>query len=451
MTKWVYFMTLFAGAAVCIGLILLNARMATESSSTGRELERSEKTVGTLEDQLREAKSQANASNRKIELLEQEVAALTEQRTSDRQVLQDLWEMVLNNTRAKATLPPAEQQAIEQAREQIAREAEQEEALTYDVDAIKEIISAGGGLDAAVKQIVTPDRVASTLEAHSEHPAYWAAAATLAEDPNGAIAYLEEAAKLYPDSKVVLSSLVEARIAHGTIDESLMAQIDEMKRVDPANALADCYAAVSQFKSGDIDGALQSLSQAGAKDRFADDRMDLLMARYDYFLEGGATEGMAIGLSAFELPLSHMGMLREMEKQSMLQAGDLVAAGQLDEALQIAQDVSNIGGSLSSSGRFIIYDRVGMAMQKSALQQQRQIYEGRGDTSQVEKIDVQLQAIDERSAMIDVMAQTFGGVMANMTEQDIAAYVDGTVLNGEFSLAEAQEARAAQTEQITPP
>jgi hypothetical protein len=171
---------------------------------------------------------------------------------------------------------------------------------------------------------------------------------------------------------------------------------------------------------------------------------------------------MAIGLSAFELPLSHMGMLREMEKQSMLQAGELAAAGQLDEALQIAQDVSNIGGSLSSSGRFIIYDRVGMAMQKSALQQQRQIYEGRGDTSQVEKIDVQLQAIDERSAMIDVMAQTFGGVMANMTEQDIAAYVDGTVLNGEFStlqaipeiadaLAEAQEARAAQTEQITPP
>jgi tetratricopeptide (TPR) repeat protein len=462
MTKWVFFMTLFAAAAVCIGLILLNARIATESSSTGRELERSEKTVGTLEDRLRQAESQANASKRKVELLEQEVAALTEQRASDRQVLQDLWEMVLNNTRAKAALAPAERQAIERAQEQIAREAEQEEAVTYDIDAVKEIISASGGFDAAVKQIVTPDRVASTLEAHSEHPAYWAAAATFADDPEGAIAYLEEAAKLYPDSKVVLSSLVEAKIAHGTIDELLMAQIDEMKRVDPANALADCYAAVSRFKNGDVEGALQSLAQAGAKDRFADDRMDLLMARYDYFLEGGATEGMAIGLSAFELPLSHMGMLREMEKQSMLQAGALAAAGQLDEALQIAQDVSNIGGSLSSAGRFIIYDRVGMAMQKSALQQQRQIYEGRGAASQVEKIDVQLQAIDERSAMIDVMAQTFGGVMANMTEQDLAAYVDGTVLNGEFStlqaipevadaLARAQQAQDAQIGQTNPP
>jgi hypothetical protein len=64
--------------------------------------------------------------------------------------------------------------------------------------------------------------------------------------------------------------------------------------------------------------------------------------------------------------------------------------------------------------------------------------------------------------MIDVMAQTFGGVMANMTEQDIAAYVDGTVLNGEFStlqaipeiadaLAQAQQAQEAQIGQTTLP
>jgi tetratricopeptide (TPR) repeat protein len=461
MTKWVYFMTLFAGAAVCIGLIVLNARMAAESSSTGRELERSEKAAANTAEQLGKAESRADVFRRKVELLEQEVAALTEQRASDRQVLQDLWEMVLNNTRAKAALAPAERQAIEQAQEQIARETEQEQAVTYDIDAIKEIISAGGGFDAAVKQIVTPDRVASTLEAHSEHPAYWAAAATFAEDPDSAIAYLEEAAKLYPDSKVVLSSLVEAKIAHGSIDESLMAQIDKMKKIDPANALADCYAAASQFKSGDIKGALQSLSRAAAKDRFADDRMDLLMARYDYFLEAGATEGTAIGLSAFELPLSHMGMLREMEKQSMAQADALAVAGQYDQALKIAQDVSNVGGSLSSSGRFLVYDRVGMAMQKSALEQQLRIYESRGDAGQIEKIDSQLQAIEQRSAIIDVMGQTFGSVLANMTEQDVATYVDGTVLNGEFStlqaipevaeaLEQAQQAQNAKSGQTTP-
>jgi hypothetical protein len=63
--------------------------------------------------------------------------------------------------------------------------------------------------------------------------------------------------------------------------------------------------------------------------------------------------------------------------------------------------------------------------------------------------------------MIDVMGQTFGGVMQNMTEQDIADYVDGTVLNGEFStlqampeiaeaLAQAQQAQENQIGQTTP-
>ncbi|MHC4705148.1 MAG: hypothetical protein ACYTFQ_31750 [Planctomycetota bacterium] len=433
MTKWVYFMTLFVGAGICVWLILLNAQTATESSSTTAELERSEKSTADLKEQLRKAESERDEANRKVMLLEQKVAALTEQRISDRQVLQDLWEMVLNNTRAKAELAPAQRQAIERAQEQIAEQTEQEQPVEYDVEMIKEIVSAGGGLEAAVREIVTSERIASTLDAHNEHPVYWAAAATLAHDPEEAAAYLEEAAKLYPDSKVVLSSLVEAKIARGAIDESLMAHIDQMQEIDPANALADCYAAYSQFETGDIEGALQSLSAAGAKDRFADDRMDLLMARYDYFLEGGATEGMAIGLSALDLPLSHMGMLRDMGKQSMAQADALAAAGQYDEALKIAQDVSNIGGSLSSSGRFLIYDRVGMALQRSALEHQRQVYESRGDISQIEKIDVQLQAIDERSSMIDVMGQTFGGVMATMTEQDLADYVDGTVLNGEFS------------------
>ncbi|MGD8500258.1 MAG: hypothetical protein PVJ86_06405, partial [Phycisphaerales bacterium] len=165
---------------------------------------------------------------------------------------------------------------------------------------------------------------------------------------------------------------------------------------------------------------------------------------------------VAIGLSAFGMPLSHMGMLRQMGEHSMEQARAFSTAGQYEDALQIAQNVSNIGGSLSSSGRFIVYDRVGMAMQKSALEQQRQIYEGMGDIRQVQEIDVQLQAIDERSSMIDVMAQTFGVVMQRMTDQDIADYVDGVILNGEFStlqdIPEIAEALArAQTEQAGQP
>ncbi len=431
MNKSLYFVIIFL-AAVCVCLVVLNMKTSAKSSSAEIELERSQKAMADLKEQIRKTQSQKNSENPKVAELQQQISALAEQRNSDRLIIQDLWNMLLHNTRATDQQEPDRKKTTRQDQEQAVRDTEKE-LVKYDAKVVRELIDSGGGLEAAVRKIVTSDSVASTLEAHSGQPAYWAAAASLAHNPEEALEYLKQAAELHPGSEVVLSSMVEATIAHGTIDESLLAYIDEMRIIDPANALPDCYAAYCQFDTGDIEGALQSLSQAGAKDRFADDRMDLMMARYDYFLDGGASDSVAIGLSAFDLPLSHMGMMRSMGNSAMEQALALFTAGQYDQALQIAQNVSNIGRSLSSSGRFLVYDRVGMAMQQSALQQQRRIYEANGDVSQIQKIDVKLQAIDERSSMIDVMAQTFGGVLQNMTDQDIAGYIDSTILKGEFS------------------
>jgi len=106
---------------------------------------------------------------------------------------------------------------------------------------------------------------------------------------------------------------------------------------------------------------------------------------------------------------------------------------QYDDALQIVTNVSKLGGTLSSSGRFIISDRVGMALQISALERTKQLYEALGDIAKSEEIDSQLKAVQERSETIDIMVQAFGGVLQNMTEQDIVDYVNGTILNGEFS------------------
>jgi hypothetical protein len=72
-------------------------------------------------------------------------------------------------------------------------------------------------------------------------------------------------------------------------------------------------------------------------------------------------------------------------------------------------------------------------LQQAGLTEQRQIYETLGDAARTQEIDSKLEAIQERSATIDTMAQGFGSVMANMTEEDLAAYVDGTILNGEFA------------------
>jgi tetratricopeptide (TPR) repeat protein len=449
-------------AVICVCLIILNVKTGKKASYAALELQRSAKAMADLKGKIHKAQLENNSANQKVEELEQKVSGLVKQRNADRLLIESLWNMLLRNTRSKERQGPGEQNTVKQNQEEGARYDKEKKSVKYDIGTVREIIESGGSIENAIRQIVTSDTLSATLQEHSDEPSYWVAAASLEPNNETALTYLEEAASLYPESVVALSSLVEAQITRGQTGESTLACIDKIRTLDPTNALADCYAAYCQFANGDVKGALKSLSQAGTKDRFADDRIELLMARYDYFLNAGVSDAVAIGLSAFDLPLSHMSMLRDMGRYSIEQASALSAAGQYEDALQLVKDVSNVGSSLSSSGRFIVYDRVGMALQKSAFEEQKRIYEAIGNVRQAQEIGLQLQAIEERSASIDVMVMAFGGVQQSMTEQDIADYVNGTMLNGEFStlqnmpeiakaLAQARKEKNSQLPQISPP
>jgi tetratricopeptide (TPR) repeat protein len=432
MKQWAYIVFISVITVICVCFIALNMRSVRTLTSATIELEQYKKELADLEVQIKKAGSERDLANQKVSRLEAEVSSLLEQRKADQRAIENLRESLQQNKPVQDMQDTKEQVVVESKQQQSVEEAENEVVL-YDADMLREMLSSAGGLEEAIRRIVTSEGIDSTLQQYNENPAYWVAAASMAQDPEAALAYLEEAAELYPDSSMAHTSLVEAHITQDRIDESTMAHIEQMRRIDPTNALADCYAAYCQFNNGDIEGALQSLSQASVKDRFADDSIDLLMARQDYFLNEGCSDSVALGLSAFDLPLSHMGMLREIGEHSMAQADVLYAAGQYDDALQIVTEVSKLGGTLSSSGRFIVSDRVGIAMQISAFDQQKQIYEALGDVAKVTEIDSQLQAVQDRSETIDIMVQAFGGVLANMDDQGLADYVNGTILNGEFS------------------
>jgi hypothetical protein len=432
MKQWAYIIFISVITVICVCFIALNMRSVNKVTSATIELEQYKKKLAGLEGQIKKADSERNLANQKIRLLEADILLL-EQQKADLQEMENLRESQQQDKSEQVTQDTKEQVAIEQIPKQQSVEEAEEVIVKYDADMLREMITSADGLEGAIRQIVTSNGIDSTLQQHDENSAHWVAAASLAQDPEAKLAYLEEAAELFPDSTMAHTSLVEAHITQDRIDESTMAHIEQMKKIDPTNALADCYAAYCQYNSGDIEGALQSLSQASVKDRFADDSIDLLMARNDYFLNEGCTESVALGLSAFDLPLSHMGMLREIGEHSMAQAEVLYAAGQYEGALQVVTEVTKLGGTLSSSGRFIVSDRVGMAIQISASEKAKQIYEALGDVAKVAEIDSQLQAVQERSETIDVMIQAFGGVLQNMDDQGLADYVNGTILNGEFS------------------
>lgn len=438
MKQWAYFVFISVLTVICVCFIVLNMRSVSKVASATIELEQNKKAISDLEGRIKKASSEINLANQKVSRLQAEISSLLEQRKADLQEIENLRKSLQQKTISVAKQDAGEQELAKQAQQQQVKDAEdtgtvREQPVKYDAEMVMKMISSGGSLQDAIRRIITSEGIDSTLQQHSEDPAHLVAAASLAQDPEAALDYLEQAAVMYPDSAMAISSLINDQIAHDNIDESTLTYIDQLRKIDPTNALADCYAAYYQFNNGNVEAALQSLSKASVKDRFADGSIDLLMARYDYFLNEGCTDSVSLGLSAFDLPFSYMSMIREIGNFAMQQAEELSAAGQYDNALQIATNTSKLGGTLSSSGRFIISDRVGMALQISALEKQKQIYEALGDVAKITEVDSQLQAVQQRSEAIDIMVKAFGGVLQNMTDQDIADYVNSTILNGEFS------------------
>ena len=438
MKQWAYFIFISVLTVICVCFIALNMRSVSKVASATIELKQNKKAIADLEGQIKKARSEIDLSNRKVSRLQTEISSLLERRKADLQEIENLRKSLQQKTISEAKQDSGKQELTKQIQQQQAKDDEdarmaRERPVKYDAERLMKMISSGVSLRNAIRRIITSEGIDSVLVQHGEDPAHLVAAASLTQDPEAALNYLEQAAVMYPDSSMAISSLINAQIAHDKIDESTLTYIDQLRKIDPTNALADCYAAYYQFNNGNFGAALESLSQASVKDRFADGSIDLLMARYDYFLNEGCTDSVSLGLSAFDLPFSYMSMLREIGDFAMQQAEQLSAAGQYENALQIVTNTSKLGGTLSSSGRFIISDRVGMALQISALEKQKQIYEALGDVAKVTEVDSQLQAVQQRSGAIDIMVKAFGGVLQNMTDQDIADYVNSTILNGEFS------------------
>ena len=250
---------------VCLVVVALRTGGGRKAQLASLEQERLAQTVADLQGQIRQLQSQKKSAEQQAHQLEGAVATLTEKRKEDQQVIGDLWNLVAAGARRPKKTDVEGRKPVPTTEDKKAAVRRDEgKDRKYDIDAIKQLLVASGGdLDAAVHQIIAPERMAQTLQEHAGNPAYWAAAASFAPDQETALAYLQEAAKLYPDSRAVLSALVSAQVAAGRIDESTLAYANELKRLDPTNALGDCYAAQCQFQ---IAQALQQAQGAPPKE-----------------------------------------------------------------------------------------------------------------------------------------------------------------------------------------
>jgi len=304
----------------------------------------------------------------------------------------------------------------------------------YDIAKLKGMAAASGGnLDGLIRQILTPDRLAATLNRHANEPGFWVAAASLCGDPAQARLYLQTAATRFPESAIAQAAFVESMKGESRADTATLAAIANLRKADPLSSLADHYEAYFRFKEGDAPAGLGALAAASEKDRFADHRLESLMNRYQCLLENDCSDGGALAVSAFTLSFDHLPMLREVSQQALGQVQTAIAAGQPELALQTTEYLLRIGRNLSASGRFLVYDRMGMELQTAALETQKKLYASAGKAGQVQEVDFQLGAIAARATQVNAMAAGFGGVLERMTDQDIVRYIDSTLMHGEFT------------------
>jgi len=395
------FSAVTAGTLVILLVVLLGQSWWHRSSLENR--------VRTLEaERVRLAEAAQLANDRSV--------TLAEERKGDRALIAQLWDLVhAEGSRTDRNRP-------------------EKPGATYDLAALKRMAGASGGdLNLVIRQILNPGTLNASLQRHADQPAFWVAAASLCEDRAQALQYLETAASRFPESAIAQASLIEAKRGLRPADDVTRTAIENLRKADPSSSLADHYDAYFRFQEGDTAGALQALAAASEKDRFADHRIELLMSRYECLLENGCSDGGALALSAFSLGFEHLPMLREVGQKALEQAQTAHAAGQQDLALNTANYVERIGRNLSASGRFIVYDRVGIELQEAALRAERQFHGATGNAYQVGEIDFQLGALQQRSTQIRDMAGTFGGVLANLSDEGIIRYVEATLMHGEFS------------------
>lgn len=379
-------------------------------------LVRSQRGARLLEAQLREAHADHHRLADERKALDRRVLMLTEEQEADRHLIGQLWRLIQEDR------PPSGAQTAGRP------------PSSYDLTRLKAMVQASGGsLDAVVREVLPPERLDATLQRHATQPAFWVAAASMCADRHQAMQYLEAAAARFPDSAIAQAALIEAKKGLTSTDPATRAAIHNLRQADPTSSLADHYDAFFRFKEGDLAGGLQALGAASEKGRFADHRMELMMSRYECLRENGCSDGGALALSAFSLSFEPLPMLREVSQRALQQAQAAFAAGQFEQAVQTAEYVARVGRNLSASGRFLVYDRVGMELQQTALEAQREFQQAANDTFQAGEIDFQLGAIQERAAQVNALAGAFGGMLASMTDDDIVRYIESAIMHGEFA------------------
>ena len=280
-------------------------------------------------------------------------------------------------------------------------------------------------------EILSPDGIEETLERNGRDPSFLVAAAQLTDDPELSIAYLEEALEKDPTSPSALTAYIGAIVGEGEIDERILDKVDTLEEVDPNNSLANYYAALSRFRTGHADEAMEEIRAGAAKNHLTNYALSHLSTMETFYRDADCSESVAKALSTFNMRLEHLTHMREVNAEVTELIGRAAERGAYDRALSLARDGSQLGKALSQSDRFLITDLMGIAMEGKVLEAELEIHRARGNAAEVERIERRLRSNENRRDIAKRVAAILPRVAAEMSEEELIQYLQRVAIEGE--------------------
>lgn len=280
--------------------------------------------------------------------------------------------------------------------------------------------------DLAGQPKIPRERVEAWLAKHHRNAASLLAAFRALEDTN----YLNEAATNFPDNPQVQWAI----LARNAFPEDRRKWLDSFKASSPSNSLANYLSAQDYLKSGQTNEAVTELLAASGKSQFSTYSTEAFLDGEELNQFAGKTplesEQLAFSHSMTDM-LTEDGTLKQLawsvadlEKQQVA-IGDNVSAENLARmGLAFADQIRS-----GENGKLIINQLIAnssVALALSGLDQNTSYdFLGGQTPSQI------LQQLKEQKASFKELSQNFGAAYPNLTEAEMASYLERMKIYGE--------------------
>ncbi len=306
----------------------------------------------------------------------------------------------------------------------------QPRAWTYSVEDFQDLILSG---DPNFGDLLSTARIDQVLEEAGSTPELLVAAALLTEDADKKLRYLHEAFESDPNSPDTLQSYIEGLLKYPDYDEFTLELVEKLSSVDPSNGLGPVFAAHIKVRNGDVESAMVDLKEAAARDRL--DGRYQPNAVESLYRELGVDDNVATALAAVGVPGDNLLLLRNLTSRATVEARRHFAEGNYDEALALSEASALIGRNLSATGREMVFDLMGLAIEIKALELRRQVNQVLGNQQTVDLIDARIENQRNRQAFLRELGKDYSAALSQLDSTELADYFSRAAAEGESTAA----------------